>query len=62
MSEYEANMPEYIWIYNNRQGSEYVLHNPQHEVTLQVNEYLLGDMCFQKPVKDLRWSTLEWQL
>ena len=44
MSEYEVNMPEYVWIYNNRQGSEYVLHNPQHEVTLQVNEYLLGDV------------------
>ena len=46
-----VNMPEYIWIYNNRQGYE--------QVTLQVNEYLLRNMHIQNPVKDLRWSTLE---
>ena len=23
-------MPEYIWIFNNRQGSEYVLNNTYH--------------------------------
>ena len=27
ISEYDVNMPEYIWIHNKRQGSEYVLHN-----------------------------------
>ena len=24
MSEQDVNMPEYVWIYDNRQGSEYV--------------------------------------
>ena len=37
------NMPEYVWIYDNRQGSEYASYNTQREVTLQVNEYLLRD-------------------
>ena len=27
MSEQDVNMPEYGWIFNNRQGSEYVLCN-----------------------------------
>ena len=25
MSEQDMNMPEYVWIYNNRQGSECLL-------------------------------------
>ena len=28
----------YVWVYDNRQGSEYVSYNTQREVTLQVNE------------------------
>ena len=35
-SEYILNS-EYVWIYNNIQGPEYVSYNTQHEVTLQVN-------------------------
>ena len=31
ISEKDVNMPEYVWIYDNRESSE---------VTLQVNEYL----------------------
>ena len=27
MSEYDVNMPEYVWIYNNRHGSAYVSSN-----------------------------------
>ena len=36
-------MTEYVWIYDNRQGSEYVLYNIEREVTLQVHKYLLKD-------------------
>ena len=52
-------MPVYVWIYNNRQGSEYISYNTYREVTLEVNEYLLRDRRIQNPVKDLRWSALE---
>ena len=52
-------MPEYVWIYDNRQDSEYVSYNTQSEVTLPVNEYLLRDRSIQDLVKDLRWSALE---
>ena len=38
MSEKDLNMPGYVRIYNNRQGSEYVSCNTQCEVTLRVNE------------------------
>ena len=31
-------MPEYVWIYDNRQNSEYVSYNTQCKVTLQVND------------------------
>ena len=34
------NMPEYIWIYDKRQGSEYVSYNTYREVILLVDEYL----------------------
>ena len=27
MSYQDVNMPEYVWIYNNGQGSEYVSYN-----------------------------------
>ena len=43
MSEQDMNMPEYILIFDNRQGSEYVSDNTQREFTLQANEYLLRD-------------------
>ena len=36
---------EYVWIEDNRQGSEYVSHNTYSEVSLQVNEYLSRDRC-----------------
>ena len=49
MSKYDVNISEYVRIYNNKQGSEYVLYN-----TIQVNKYLLRDDCIQNPVKDLR--------
>ena len=52
-------MPEYAWIYDNRQGSEYIPYNTQRKVTLQVNEYLLTERRIQNPVKDLRWSASE---
>ena len=47
-------MPEYVWIYGNREGLEYVLYNLYHDVTPQVNEYLLKNRCIQNPAKDLR--------
>ena len=47
-------MPEYIWIYNNRQRSEYASYNTKHEITPQVNEYLLKEGCIWNSVKDLR--------
>ena len=37
------NTPEYVWIYNNRHGSEHVSNNTQCAVTVQVNEYILRD-------------------
>ena len=50
-------MSEYVWIYDNRQGSAYTSYNIQREVTPLVNEYLFRDGRIQNPVKDLRWST-----
>ena len=47
-------MTEYIWIYDNRQGSEYVACNTYGRGTLQVNQYLLRDGRIQNPIKDLR--------
>ena len=47
-------MSDYIWIYDNRQDSEYVSYNIQRQDNLQVNEYLSWDWLIQKPVKDLR--------
>ena len=35
-------MPEYVWIFDNRQDAEYLSYNTQRKVTLQVNKYLLG--------------------
>ena len=52
------NLPEYVLIYDNRQGSEYVSYNTWCEVTTQVNEYLLRDRRIHNLVKDLRRSTL----
>ena len=49
----------YVWIYDNRPGSEYVSCNTEDDVFLQFNEYLLRDGHIQNPVKDLRQSTLE---
>ena len=47
-------MYEYVRIYDNRQGAEYVSYNTQSEVTLQVNDYLSRDRRIQNLVKDLR--------
>ena len=44
-------MAESVWIYDHRQGSEYIT---QRDVTLQVNEYLLRDVRILNPYKDLR--------
>ena len=52
-------MPEYVWIYDNRKGSEYVSNNTWQGVTLQVIEKLLRDGRIHNPVKDLRLSALE---
>ena len=49
-------MPEYIWIYDNRQGSEYESSNALCKIPLEVNEYLLRDRQIQEPVKDLGWA------
>ena len=49
-----VNMSKYVWIYDNKQGSEYVSHNTYRGVTLQLNEYLLRERNIQNPVKDLR--------
>ena len=53
MSEYYVILLEYVWIYNNRWGSEYVSYNIWQEGTLQFNEYLLRDRhmeCFGKVI------------
>ena len=34
MSERNMNVPKYAQIYDNRQNSEYALHNTKREVTL----------------------------
>ena len=52
------NLPEYVLIYDNRQGSQYVSYNTWCEVTTQVNEYLLRDRRIHNLVKDRRRSTL----
>ena len=54
MAEYVSilvNMPEYVWIYDNRQDSEYAPYSAWVEVTLKVNQYLLRDRHIQNPVK-----------
>ena len=53
------NIPEYVWIFNNRQGFEYLSYNTYREVALQVVEYLLRDTRIQNPVKDLLSNALE---
>ena len=58
MAEY-VNMPEYVWTYEDTQGSEYVSYNIERKFTQQVNKYLLKDERIQNPVKDLRKCTLE---
>ena len=48
MSAYDVNMPEYVWIYDNRR--EHVSCSIQGDVTLQVHEYLLRDWHIQNPM------------
>ena len=55
-------MPEYVWNYDIRQGSEYAkVLSMSHTIprALQVNEYLLRDWSIQNSVRDLRYSALE---
>ena len=43
-SELDENIPEDVWIYNNKQASEYVSYNTYLKVSLEVNEYILRDI------------------
>ena len=52
-------MPEYVRIYDNRKGSEYVSYNTQFEITLQVNEYLLKVFTALNEYSKYLMSTLE---
>ena len=53
MCKHVKNMPEYVWVYDNRQGSEHVSYNTQRKVTLQVNEYkLIERWAYPEPAKD----------
>ena len=52
--EWDVNMPEYVWIYNNRHDFEYASYKIWLEVILQVNKFSLKDECIQNPVNDLR--------
>ena len=54
MPEWNANLPEYVWIYDNRKGFEYLSYNAQWRVTLQVDECLLRNEHIKNPAKDLR--------
>ena len=60
------SVPEYVWIYHNRQdiyhNSEYVSCNTQCEVTLEVNEYLLTNRRIQIPVNNQDGALCEKQL
>ena len=59
-------MPEYVWIFDNRQGFKYVscyLHSAKslYKYSLQgthYNEYLLRDRSIQNLIEDLRWRAL----
>ena len=53
-------MPEYVWVYDNRQDFEYISYNAKREVTLEFKyfEYLLRDGWFQNPVH--RDAVMEW--
>ena len=59
-------MPEYVWIFDNRQGFKYVsyyLHSAKslYKYSLQgthYNEYLSRDRSIQNLIEDLRWRAL----
>ena len=59
MSEQNKTMPTYIQICGNSQSSGYDLYNTQHEVTVQVNEYLIREERIQNLANELRLSALE---
>ena len=42
MAEYVWIRREYAWVFDNRQGSEYVSNNTVREVAVQVNKCLLS--------------------
>ena len=44
MSELDVNMADNVWMYNNKQASEYVSYNTQRKIKVEVNEYLLRDI------------------
>ena len=58
-------MLEYVWIYLNKQSSEYarILNVPDtvHKATVQMTEQLSRQGCIQGTVKHLRWSVLQKQ-
>ena len=54
----ELHRARNMWQSDNKQGSESVSYNAQHNGTLKVNEYLLSDWRIQNPVKDYFHKTL----
>ena len=64
MAEYVWIRREYAWVFDNRQGSEYVSNNTEREVAVQVNKCLLSYLhwkieAYSNPVKDIRWVALK---
>ena len=54
ISELDVNMPEDVWIYDNKQASEYV-----HTIHSHSTTYWVLIERYSELVKDLRWSALE---
>ena len=59
MAEYVwigLDKPEYVWIYDSRQGSQYVLYNILRKVTLQVISFYWH--AYSKPVQKFKMECL----
>ena len=58
-------MLEYVWIYLNKQSSEYArilnVSDTVQKATAQMTEQLSRQRCIQGTVKNLRWSVLQKQ-
>ena len=58
-------MLEYVWIYLNKQSSEYArilnVSDTVQKATAQMTELLSRQRCIQGTVKHLRWSVLQKQ-